>query len=503
MNREAQIAEKVIDKPRVIVPFNMGTRRHPDQTKYDKRQRQRDKQELRRNDFREASVKHDDICTVDISAVESMEKFDTLREIIRQGGGRVYVESVNGDTAHVVAYENKSGKYGGGVDVPAAVLKAVVFTASDKTASEIDGGWMLPNGRVEKLRREEQHIQWFIGRPHLFNLKWQDVAAGNKGTDEMYDLAFGQGAIRLLWFNTPHGKFISAVGHREFLDRRKADLLEMAEEFGAYKLDMINSHAGMESKRTIDLLEREEDSFERAAGEELQPYSGHIRGKPDYGEREMEIAKRVAMKCDKSYKRHMLTVWGMKELSKGRSLVDVKADMAKWMKKTVEEIKAMVTNREAKMAERVAGLYDAPLSMGEDELAAEFIAYAHRHGFQHIQNQKINVRGNRAYVEGVIGKPDYTTAVPDRSGDSVGVEVTFSKGESLARADIKIWIAGKLVEKNASQSRPHDDASRFIANVGSWVGHLVYVAAYSRRMASEIIKVAEELAELQRTGEIA
>lgn len=43
------------DKARVVVPFNTGTRVHPDEKKYDKRQRQWDKQEMRRNDWRDAS----------------------------------------------------------------------------------------------------------------------------------------------------------------------------------------------------------------------------------------------------------------------------------------------------------------------------------------------------------------------------------------------------------------------------------------------------------------
>jgi hypothetical protein len=53
----------------------------------------------------------------------------------------------------------------------------------------------------------------------------------------------------------------------------------------------------------------------------------------------------------------MLTVWGMRELGKGRSLPDVKADMAKWMKKTTPEIKEMVEGsrreREARIADKV------------------------------------------------------------------------------------------------------------------------------------------------------
>lgn len=62
------------------------------------------------------------------------------------------------------------------------------------------------------------------------------------------------------------------------------------------------------------------------------------------------------MKCDKSFKRHMLTVWGMRELGKGRPMSDVKADMAKWMKKTIPEVEAMVrdSKREARIAEKVA-----------------------------------------------------------------------------------------------------------------------------------------------------
>lgn len=53
------------------------------------------------------------------------------------------------------------------------------------------------------------------------------------------------------------------------------------------------------------------------------------------------------MKTDKSFKRSMLITWGMKEIAKGRKLEDVQADISKWMKKTLAEVKAMVTGKKA------------------------------------------------------------------------------------------------------------------------------------------------------------
>ena len=51
---------------------------------------------------------------------------------------------------------------------------------------------------------------------------------------------------------------------------------------------------------------------------------------------------------DRSFKREMLIRWGMKELGKGRSLKEVQGDISKWMKKSVEEIKQMVSGKSAK-----------------------------------------------------------------------------------------------------------------------------------------------------------
>ena len=55
------------------------------------------------------------------------------------------------------------------------------------------------------------------------------------------------------------------------------------------------------------------------------------------------IAMKVAFLCNKSFKREMLTKWGIRELHKGRPLLEVQADISKWMKKTVGEVKEMVS----------------------------------------------------------------------------------------------------------------------------------------------------------------
>lgn len=43
----------------------------------------------------------------------------------------------------------------------------------------------------------------------------------------------------------------------------------------------------------------------------------------------------------------MLITWGMKELAKGRKLADVQADIHYWMKKSIPEVKDMVTEKTA------------------------------------------------------------------------------------------------------------------------------------------------------------
>lgn len=67
------------------------------------------------------------------------------------------------------------------------------------------------------------------------------------------------------------------------------------------------------------------------------------------------------MKCDKSYKRNILTTWGMKELKKGRTLRDVQRDISYWMKKTIPEVKEMVMTKTDKIADRIAGIDPLPV----------------------------------------------------------------------------------------------------------------------------------------------
>lgn len=48
------------------------------------------------------------------------------------------------------------------------------------------------------------------------------------------------------------------------------------------------------------------------------------------------------MKCNKSYKRSMLVLWGLHELERGRSHGDVYKDISRWMRKTIPEVQEMV-----------------------------------------------------------------------------------------------------------------------------------------------------------------
>lgn len=52
------------------------------------------------------------------------------------------------------------------------------------------------------------------------------------------------------------------------------------------------------------------------------------------------------MKCDKSFKRTMLTAWGIKALGQGMDKKEVYATINKMMRKTVDEVKSFVTNKE-------------------------------------------------------------------------------------------------------------------------------------------------------------
>ena len=50
------------------------------------------------------------------------------------------------------------------------------------------------------------------------------------------------------------------------------------------------------------------------------------------------------MKCEKSFKRVMITRWGIKELGKGRVLDAVKADMKRMGRLTVAEVQKAVAS---------------------------------------------------------------------------------------------------------------------------------------------------------------
>lgn len=83
-----------------------------------------------------SQVKKGDICTVNASygiltSMLERNQLKILRDVVRQGGGKVYVESVRGDTAYVTAYDNPMSRIVGGVQVPVSLLKPINFTAGD------------------------------------------------------------------------------------------------------------------------------------------------------------------------------------------------------------------------------------------------------------------------------------------------------------------------------------------------------------------------------------
>lgn len=84
-----------------------------------------------------SQVREGDICTVTASfgtmtTSFPLQQLKILRDIIRQGGGKVYVESVHGNTAYVTAYDNPVSRMVGGVDVPVSILKVINFSAAEK-----------------------------------------------------------------------------------------------------------------------------------------------------------------------------------------------------------------------------------------------------------------------------------------------------------------------------------------------------------------------------------
>jgi GNAT superfamily N-acetyltransferase len=88
-----------------------------------------------------STVSVGDICMVNLV---NMKKFqDTffpqqgriLKDIVRQGKGKVLVETITGDEAYVTAYGNPISRMVGGVEVPIELLRVVGKSGSEKQAS--------------------------------------------------------------------------------------------------------------------------------------------------------------------------------------------------------------------------------------------------------------------------------------------------------------------------------------------------------------------------------
>ena len=80
------------------------------------------------------TIRKGDVCTVDIrqaarllgGGVPAGHQLKILRDVIRQGDGKVLVEETNGSMAVVTAYDNPVSRIVGGVGVPVSALTKVI-----------------------------------------------------------------------------------------------------------------------------------------------------------------------------------------------------------------------------------------------------------------------------------------------------------------------------------------------------------------------------------------
>ena len=129
-----------------------------------------------------AAIEEGDVCTVDMreaqrllgSDVPSTHQMRIIRDVVRQGGGRVVIEEVRGDTAQVSAHDNPMSRIMGMVDVPLRALRKIAsITAAGKGYQE----WRDEARRDRKLKD-------ILDRGWELNVIKQTMNALNTGSAE-------------------------------------------------------------------------------------------------------------------------------------------------------------------------------------------------------------------------------------------------------------------------------------------------------------------------------
>jgi hypothetical protein len=83
-----------------------------------------------------ASIREGDVCAVDMADVRDVwpQQLGIIRDVVRQGRGKVVVEEVWGDVAQVSAHYNPTSRMVGMVDVPLSALSKVASRAAGRSS---------------------------------------------------------------------------------------------------------------------------------------------------------------------------------------------------------------------------------------------------------------------------------------------------------------------------------------------------------------------------------
>jgi len=122
----------------------------------------------------------------------------------------------------------------------------------------------------------------------------------------------------------------------------------------------------------------------------------------------------------------------------------------------------------------VSGLYSDVADSEPEEIAGHFAEMIHRQrGLRNVARVKIAHRGDYVLLSGEIAKTPHAVGSPALEGSGIGVKVDFSVRGGRGVAQIRIWIEGRMVEKNVDMSRKSDTTERWLLNVRSFINQLV------------------------------